>query len=104
MPLQIKLIHEAIAGARDVIVLGVVLESKRDEQMPVENLRVEGRETRRQPGIGEAVHLLELLVEHVHCSVAKVCREQERAIVGFGDRESLIDGAGASVLVVDRDH
>src|SRR5215470_11710065 len=104
MPLEIKLIHEAIAGARDVIVLGVVLESKRDKQMPVENLHVEGREARRQPGIGEAVHLLELLVEHVHCSVPKVRREQERAIVSFSDGESLINGPGAVVGVVDRNH
>jgi hypothetical protein len=74
VPLEIELIHEAVAGTGKVDMLHVVLHRKRHKQLVAENLDVERSEARGKVGVGEALHLIKVLVEHVNRAVAEVRR------------------------------
>ena len=93
MALEIEFIHESVALAGNVVVLGVILHGECNEQLVTENLNVEGGKPRGQVMVGEAFHLIEVLVEHVDGAVAEVRRVQHRAVIGLGDCETLIDRA-----------
>src|SRR5215475_11290457 len=101
VPVQVELIHETIASTGDVIVFGVILQCERDEQVAVKNLNVERRKAGRQVMIGKAFHLLEVVVEDVDGAIAEVCRVKQGAMVSLRNRETLVDGSGTALRVID---
>lgn len=98
MALKIEFIDKAIAGSCNVVVLHVVLHRERHEQLVLQNLHIERRETGRQVRVGEATYLIEVLIEYVDATVAEVGRVQFRAVVGLRDGESLVDRAKPKLL------
>src|SRR6202022_1978898 len=101
MPFQVEFIHEAVAGAGDVIVLCIVLQCESNEQVVIEDLYVEGRIACRHMPIGKAIHLVEVLVEDIDRSIPEVCRVKEGAILGLSNRKTLVDGSGTALRVVN---
>src|SRR5258708_21498507 len=93
-----------MAGPGDVIVFGVILQRERDEQVIIKNLHVERRIAGRQVRIGKALHLLEVVVEDVDRAIAEIGREKEGAVVIVADCQPLVDGALASIEIVNGEH
>src|ERR1700738_51425 len=101
MPFQVELIHEAVAGTGDVIVLCIVLQCESNEQVVIEDLHVEGRIACRHMPIGKAIHLVEVLVEDIDRSIPEVCRVKEGTILGLSNRKTLVDGSSTALRVID---
>ena len=78
MPVGVELIHETVAGSRDVVVLGIVLHGVGDQHVLVgQRHDPERRVTlRKEPIQEETINLdrLERSVEHIHIAGVEVRR------------------------------
>ena len=92
---EVKDVHIAVPGARDVVVLRRVLLREGDIQLSAQVLHVERRIAGGDARIGERLDHVETGVEHFDVAGAEIGGVQQVGTADRSDRETFIDRPAA---------